>query len=69
VLTEDLLPADVRAPGARLATPAELSDEAQQIAAALERHHWHHEHAAHELGISRTTLWRRMRKLGLQPRK
>ncbi|MFO0754941.1 MAG: sigma 54-interacting transcriptional regulator [Byssovorax sp.] len=40
-------------------------DEATAIRAALEAHRWHHARAAAELGMSRTTLWRKMRALGL----
>ncbi len=41
-------------------------DEAARIRAALDAHRWHHARAAQELGISRTTLWRKMRALGLE---
>jgi len=41
------------------------TDDAARVRAALETHHWHHARAAAELGISRTTLWRKMRALGL----
>ncbi len=40
-------------------------DEAERIRAALKAHQWRHARAAAELGISRTTLWRKMRALGL----
>ena len=33
---------------------------------ALEQHHWNRESAARALGISRTTLWRRMREAGVR---
>jgi len=42
------------------------SDEAARIRAALDTHRWHHARAAAQLGISRTTLWRKMRALGLE---
>ena len=41
------------------------SDEASRLRAVLDQHHWKREEAARSLGISRTTLWRRMRELGL----
>jgi transcriptional regulator with PAS, ATPase and Fis domain len=43
----------------------EGDDEIARIRAALDAHRWHHARAAAELGISRTTLWRKMRALGL----
>jgi transcriptional regulator of acetoin/glycerol metabolism len=68
VLTLDLLPPEVRMPGsARAADAASEPGEIVEIRRALERHHWHHGRAAKDLGISRTTLWRKMRKLGLDP--
>jgi DNA-binding NtrC family response regulator len=46
---------------------APLSDgsriEAAALKAALERHHWRREDTARALGLSRSTLWRRMREL------
>jgi transcriptional regulator of acetoin/glycerol metabolism len=39
--------------------------EADRLRDALERNQWHHGRAARELGISRTTLWRRMKRLSL----
>ena len=41
-------------------------DEAQRIRAALETTRWNRARAATALGVSRTTLWRRMRELGLE---
>jgi len=35
------------------------------LRAALDAHHWHRVDAARSLGISRSTLWRRMREAGL----
>jgi DNA-binding NtrC family response regulator len=66
VITLDLLPPDIRGGGSpALETPAD--PERARILCALERHHWHHGRAAAELGLSRTTLWRRMKQLGLDP--
>jgi len=41
-------------------------DEATSIRTALESHHWNREATAAALGISRTTLWRKMRELGVR---
>jgi len=40
-------------------------DEVTRIKAALEVHHWNRGAAAQALGMSRTTLWRKLRILGL----
>ncbi|MGE3276841.1 MAG: sigma 54-interacting transcriptional regulator [Vicinamibacterales bacterium] len=39
--------------------------EADQLRRALEQHRWNESQTAKTLGISRTTLWRRMKRLGL----
>jgi transcriptional regulator with GAF, ATPase, and Fis domain len=39
--------------------------EGLRIRAALEEHHWNRAAAAAALGMSRTTLWRKMRELGV----
>ena len=44
---------------------SEIEHEWVRVLAALERNQWRRGAAAAELGISRTTLWRRMRELGL----
>jgi transcriptional regulator with PAS, ATPase and Fis domain len=41
--------------------------EAESIQAALKKHAWHRSRAARELGIDRTTLWRKMKKYNLLP--
>lgn len=40
-------------------------NESQRLRAALESHRWRREDTARALGISRATLWRRMRAFGL----
>jgi transcriptional regulator with PAS, ATPase and Fis domain len=44
---------------------ASPDDDTARLRAVLDKHHWHHARAAAELGISRTTLWRKLRALGL----
>jgi len=45
---------------------AELLSERSRITRALEVHHWNRQRAAEALGLSRSTLWRRMRELGIE---
>jgi DNA-binding NtrC family response regulator len=40
--------------------------ERKRLRQVLEKHHWRRDEAADELGMSRTTLWRKMRELGLR---
>ncbi|MCO4762765.1 MAG: sigma 54-interacting transcriptional regulator [Myxococcales bacterium] len=40
--------------------------ERGRIMSALERHHWRKSAAAEALGMSRSTLWRKMRELGIE---
>ncbi|MBL8721855.1 MAG: sigma 54-interacting transcriptional regulator [Myxococcales bacterium] len=70
VQLEDLPPevadGSLESPPSAEPDPGEVgSDEAARVRAALDAHRWHHARAAAELGISRTTLWRKMRSLGL----
>lgn len=39
--------------------------ERERLMEVLEQHNWHRGNAADELGISRTTLWRKLREAGL----
>jgi transcriptional regulator of acetoin/glycerol metabolism len=46
---------------------AEISEhEAQFIRDALERHGWHREETARELGIHKATLFKKIRRLGIE---
>lgn len=42
--------------------------DAEQLVAALDAHHWNRSRAAKALGLSRSTLWRKMRELRLTER-
>lgn len=42
------------------------SHEAVRLRQVLEKHHWKRTSAARELGLSRSTLWRKMRELNLE---
>ncbi len=64
------LPSDVkdwarRHPTIQPATGSLAMEEAARIQSALERHNGNKVAAAKELGISRTTLWRKIKKYGL----
>ena len=38
-----------------------------QLLNLLEKHHWNKSKVAEELGIGRTTLWRKLKKIGIDP--
>jgi len=69
ILPEDL--PDLSGGSAAPATPAAATPpadraEADLLRAVLDAHHWRRGDAARALGISRSTLWRRMREAGLE---
>jgi transcriptional regulator with GAF, ATPase, and Fis domain len=47
------------------ASEAAAEDERQRLKAALDAHRWSRARTARALGMSRTTLWRKMREFGL----
>lgn len=49
-----------------VAPGAAVMSEAEQIRLALQRAHWRREIAARALGMSRSTLWRKMRELHIE---
>jgi PAS domain S-box-containing protein len=63
------LPAHLREPAAPASdAPASLQDlEARFLLAELERHGWNRAATARDLGIHKTTLWRKMKRLGIEP--
>jgi DNA-binding NtrC family response regulator len=71
---QTILPEDLPAFGARpvpaspraAAEPPRDRVEAAQLRAALDATHWRRSDAARSLGISRSTLWRKMREAGLE---
>ncbi len=59
------IPAPEQESSAPARPPASSSSELDRLRAALETHHWRREEAAQALGMSRTTLWRKMREHAL----
>jgi DNA-binding NtrC family response regulator len=72
VMTEAELPLDFREEGPAINQPerqpeTHLPAEAKRILRALERAGGSREQAALSLGMSRTTLWRKLKQFGLDP--
>ncbi len=67
VIQQEDLPSEIggQLSVAPAAAEAVMITESQRLRAALEAHRWRREETAHALGISRATLWRRMREYGL----
>jgi Nif-specific regulatory protein len=61
----DLPPTITRRPSAPFSVRSFAPDGGRQLVDMLERCHWNHKRAAARLGISRTTLWRRLREYRL----
>jgi len=65
-IERQFLPASLHRAVVEAPRPEETADgEAEQIIRALETHRWRKHDVARELGMSRTTLWRKMRQMGL----
>jgi transcriptional regulator with GAF, ATPase, and Fis domain len=58
-------PAPPAPPPSPARAAADTGDERDRLRAALEQHRWSRTETANALGMSRSTLWRRMRELGL----
>jgi transcriptional regulator with PAS, ATPase and Fis domain len=61
-----LPPRDAAARGAALPVEIPSDPERERIVKALAAHRWNRNRAAQALGVSRSTLWRRMRELGVE---
>jgi PAS domain S-box-containing protein len=58
---------DGASPSLQKPTGSRASEERHTILAALVRNQWSRKRAARELGMDRTTLWRKMKRMGIQP--
>lgn len=67
ILADTVAPSEGIAPPATSSRPAAAAESAERdrLRAALEAHRWRRDEAAGALGMSRSTLWRKMRELGL----
>lgn len=62
----DLLYPDLRDEGGKSRVVVYRSQEAEELSVILRKHNGNRAEAARELGISTTTLWRRMKKYGIE---
>jgi DNA-binding NtrC family response regulator len=68
IITEADLPAALTVSCERphQSPPGDPQTDRAVLVAALDRCHWNHRRAASSLGMSRTTLWRKLRELGIE---
>jgi len=66
LVTEADLPARVRGGDGRDCAASIPSADRERLLAALTEHHWNQRDTAASLGMSRTTLWRRLRELRIE---
>lgn len=69
IITADDLPENLRPsePNRIPESPSLEELESRLIIAALRKHSWNRTRTAQELGMHTTTLWRKMRRFGIQP--
>jgi PAS domain S-box-containing protein len=60
------LPESIRHPAAHSSLPAEVTSESARLRAALAACNWEIKRCAEMLGMDRTTLWRKMKRYGIQ---
>jgi transcriptional regulator of acetoin/glycerol metabolism len=60
------LPAELSGGSTLVGSALHSDDERSRIQSALERQHWHRNRTAADLGIDRTTLWRKIREYNLK---
>lgn len=63
---DPLLPGTPRKELPSFSSAVEPGTEAERIRCVLEKHRWKRADAALELGLNRSTLWRKMREFGIQ---
>ena len=67
-LYDELYPSSLKKADGRERAVIYRSPESIHLAEVLARHGGNRAEAAKELGISTTTLWRRMKKYGIEPK-
>jgi len=67
IIKPDMLPVDIRRAVTASPEESDIDGEEARIIKALELCKWNNNRAAEHLNISRTTLWRKMKKYNISP--